>query len=335
MHFSEAYFKGEYREGFFVRSMMKRAWAAQIEVLEVVKAICEKHHITYYADFGTLLGTIRHGGFIPWDDDLDICMKREDYYRFLSVAQNEFPEGFQMLSTHTTEGFTDNLIRVVNSGGINLNPGFMNVFHGCPFSVGIDIFALDYLPREDEKLFELKNTIEQLQKFISILEHMDSSEETVNAIKEVVCENFGYVFHDRLSVIQQLRSLIEQFFGSFSDEESDDLGDIVCYLEGHPVTRIPKECYDNIIMKPFENTFIAVPAEFDHVLAVKYGDYHTYKKGTAGHSYPFYQDQQEILREYVEKNLIDIMEEQTYLLRDNVVVEQMEYYTRRMAAMSA
>ena len=79
MKFEEEFFKNEVREGFFVSSMMKRAWAAQIEVLEEFEKMCKENNIRYFAAYGTLLGAVRHGGFIPWDDDIDIWMLREDY----------------------------------------------------------------------------------------------------------------------------------------------------------------------------------------------------------------------------------------------------------------
>ena len=72
MEFPDSYFEDEVREGFYIPSLMKRAWAAQMEVLEIVGEICEKHHIRYFAEWGTLLGAVRHGGRIPWDDDIDI-----------------------------------------------------------------------------------------------------------------------------------------------------------------------------------------------------------------------------------------------------------------------
>ena len=94
MEFPEDFFKKECRCGFEVPEMMKRAWAAQMEVLEVVGKVCEKHHLQYYADWGTLLGAIRHKGFIPWDDDIDVGMLRPDYDRFVQLAKNELEAPF-------------------------------------------------------------------------------------------------------------------------------------------------------------------------------------------------------------------------------------------------
>ena len=98
IEYEESYFEGEEQEGFFVESMMKRAWAAQIEVLKVLEEICIKHNLRYFAERGTLLGAVRHQGYIPWDDDLDISMLREDYEKFLVIAKKELPKEFALLN---------------------------------------------------------------------------------------------------------------------------------------------------------------------------------------------------------------------------------------------
>ena len=77
--------------------MMKRAWAAQIEVLQIVIDVCKNHNLQYFADWGTLLGAVRHNGFIPWDDDIDICFKRDDYNKLISILKDELPKGFAIM----------------------------------------------------------------------------------------------------------------------------------------------------------------------------------------------------------------------------------------------
>ena len=75
-------------------TMLRKAQLRMLDILIAVDKICRKHNIPYWLDYGTLLGAVRHGGFIPWDDDLDISMMKEDYDRFLTIASKELPEQF-------------------------------------------------------------------------------------------------------------------------------------------------------------------------------------------------------------------------------------------------
>lgn len=102
---SRRIFEDEVRDGFYVPSMIKRAWATELDVLDEVDRICRKYNITYYAEWGTLLGAIRHAGYVPWDDDLDIGMRREDYVKFCKVAPGEFVEGYQIINFRTNKDF--------------------------------------------------------------------------------------------------------------------------------------------------------------------------------------------------------------------------------------
>lgn len=147
MQFPKSYFEDEVRDGFYVSSMVKRSWAVQIEILEEVERICKKHNLQYFADGGTLLGAVRHGGFIPWDDDLDICMKRKDYETFAKVALEELPKDYIMLnfeqSCKENYKYTNFIIRICNGRTIHLSKGSLDRFHGFPYIAGIDIFSLD------------------------------------------------------------------------------------------------------------------------------------------------------------------------------------------------
>ena len=96
MIFPENFFQDEYRNGFLVPQMMKRAWAAKLELLQIIIDICNKYDLTYFAEYGTLLGAIRHKGFIPWDDDVDIALKRPDYNKLIRVLPSELPNGIAL-----------------------------------------------------------------------------------------------------------------------------------------------------------------------------------------------------------------------------------------------
>lgn len=145
------FFRDEVRNGFFIPTAVKQAWAAQLQVLDVIETICRKHDITYFADWGTILGTVRHGGYVPWDDDMDICMKREDYTRFKEAAKTELPKDFRIHDYEHQEDHWLFLSRVANSVHINFEPEHMKQFHNFPYIAGIDIFVLDYLYKDEQQ----------------------------------------------------------------------------------------------------------------------------------------------------------------------------------------
>ncbi len=84
------------------QTSIEQAHLVMLEMLKVVDAICRAHQLSYWVDAGTLLGIVRHQGFIPWDDDIDICMTREDYERFIQVASDELPDDL-FLQTHEAD----------------------------------------------------------------------------------------------------------------------------------------------------------------------------------------------------------------------------------------
>ena len=80
------FYKEEIRCGYTVDEKTKRVWAVQLEMLDEVERICKANGLKYFADSGTLIGAIRHEGYIPWDDDIDLVMLREDYDKFVQIA---------------------------------------------------------------------------------------------------------------------------------------------------------------------------------------------------------------------------------------------------------
>ena len=78
--------------GYKVSTKMKKIWAVQLDLVLQLKRVCEKYNLRYFMYAGTLIGAVRHQGYIPWDDDLDIIMPRADYDKLKAVAETEFQE---------------------------------------------------------------------------------------------------------------------------------------------------------------------------------------------------------------------------------------------------
>ena len=94
--------RSEIRGDEFISSWTKEIWAIELDMLYKFMNICNKHNLRWWVDGGTLLGTVRHKGFIPWDDDIDVFMMREDYDKFVDIAKTEIT-GNYFLQTDWTD----------------------------------------------------------------------------------------------------------------------------------------------------------------------------------------------------------------------------------------
>ena len=297
MKFDNSYFEGETREDFYIRPMIKRAWAAQIEILQEIDRICKKHDIMYFAEWGTLLGTVRHKGFIPWDDDLDIGMKREDYDKFMYYAPKELSDGMELINSYTESMYHQIMARVVNGRGLNLKAEYLDKYHGCPYMVGVDIFPQDYIPRnkeDEESQLELLKAANILMK---VWESGEGDESSKKECLEELEELTGVTIDEDKPIEQQLCQLSDRICAMYTKDEADAISQL-CLLAADENYRLPKECYENVIEMPFENILMPVPVGYDQVLRLRYGnDYMTPVKHWDTHVYPFFKPQEEMLRE--------------------------------------
>lgn len=296
MEFAESYFEGEEREGFFVESMMKRVWAAQMEVLQEIDKVCKKHNIEWFADWGTLLGTVRHQGFVPWDDDMDIAMKRKDYQRFAEVAEKELPEGYFVSNIYKDPEFSHFLLRVVNSHEISFKKDRLEKYHGCPYVVGIDIFPLDNMPPTTEEEMLIKNLVNVTFNTAKICETEEMEGEAGEQMLKDIENLTGTKILPGISVQEQLFKLAERLCTLYEENEVKEITLMTSFARGRNY-RIPKECYAKSILMPFENMMMRVPVGYDKILQVKYGDWHT-PVVKCNHDYPFYKKQEEMVREH-------------------------------------
>lgn len=301
MEFQDQFFESEVREGFYITSMMKRSWAAQLEILKDVDEVCTKYGISYFADAGTLLGAVRHRGFIPWDDDLDICMMRKDYHRFISVAEKELPEGYLLRNIHTDTSYTELFTRVLNSREINFKSDFLNKFHGCPYGMGIDVFVMDYLPSSAKESEFLRLVIKTIDELVTAAVEGKLGE-TDLAEKIAMIEHMLHVQIDaNRPWMNQMLCLEERLFAMYSAQEADDITVMPIWIKNDN-HKWPKSWYEKSIRMPFENRMVPVPAMYDSVLWKKFGDYMHNVKSAGMHDYPIFLKQEIALKEKVGRN---------------------------------
>ena len=246
----------------------ERAFAVYIDLIEEFDRLCRKHDITWWVIAGTLLGAVRHQGFIPWDDDVDILLPRRDFDRLLRLSNGEFgarPPYF-LQTPHTDARFQQRVLRFRRSDTAYLTAYDLKMAEkagGGPYDMGIalGIFPLDNVPKGDfyRKMQlriassgvsyrtedNIRNKKPVLTAVYSAVEHIVSEKMIVRGIQEMY------------RICRRNRSGLVQSFAGF--------------YGGRNIW--PLESFSETVMLPFENITVPAPAGYDAILRASYGDY--------------------------------------------------------------
>lgn len=147
---------------------LKKLQNVELEILITIDQICRENNITYFLDGGTCLGAVRHGGFIPWDDDIDIGMPKKDYDRFCALAPSVLPDGFSLHTSKNTKGFSALWAKVYKDNTKFIDDN--NLEAGCNQGIFADIFA--YCPIDsNERVAKRKSRTARIAQMKSYLKH--------------------------------------------------------------------------------------------------------------------------------------------------------------------
>lgn len=255
----------EVRNGFLVKADMKKVWERQLEIWQTVDKICRKHHIAYWATYGTLLGAARHGGFVPWYDKLDLCMMRPDFNRFCKVVAKEFKQSggiFEIRHRNFTR------IIISHSQTTLLGKDDLTDKKGAK-GLLIEIFPLDAAPDSTVRGQFASSGINELFAAIydfSIIErYLAEGNKTANELQVIEA------FHALKDKDKQLEFLDKYAEGVFDWSIAVNRPEKV--EEKFPQV---KAWYRETIYLPFESIQIPAPVDYDLVLRTIYGDWHEF-----------------------------------------------------------
>ena len=274
----DSYLEDEIRDGFYIPSMTKRTWAMELTVLDLIDSICSKHNITYFADWGTYLGAIRHKGFVPWDDDLDICMHRNEFNKFLAVAKEELPEGYSIMSFHNNDYSWKFIYNIVPNDHMCFTPEYLKSHYSFPYIVAIDIFIIDNIS-DDDSIEQSRN--EQVKRLLNEADKISLSEQSEP---------------DKLNKMRALYDEAEKLLQLENEHDTKRVVQKVPWGVYHNRT-YDKSDFINAVRVPFEMTSVPVPLCFNKILSSKYGNFMNSVFGGGGHNYPYYIGQKKALKE--------------------------------------
>lgn len=269
MEFPEKFFEEEVRSGYLVTSQMKKVWACQLEILEKFKQVCDKHGLTFWLESGTLIGAVRHKGYIPWDDDIDVCMMREDYDKLVKIAQDEFTHPLVFQTAYTEKDFIRGhaQIRNVNTSAIIPSEIHKRFNQG----IFIDVFVLDYVPdNQDEYDFQC------LTAFM-IRSRLELAATPLRSCKLVHFAHLRKVIRYKLKYFKRAKFLKD--FGRYEDlfrgNTPDKCHDVALAAWVYRSHKRDASFYNETIYLDFEGLSMPVPKEYHKLLTVLYGDYMT------------------------------------------------------------
>ena len=255
----------EVRNGFIISSQMKKVWSIQIEMLQRLLEVCQRYQLKIWAEGGTLLGAIRHKGYIPWDDDIDMMMMREDYEKLVSIADKEFTGNLFFQCAKTDKNYIRGHAQLRRSDTAAILP--RDIWQNFNQGIFIDIFVFDYLPKNEKDRIKCFKQLEKQRKYLYCRFYgslLSSNPITHLISKFYIPPHGGY---------RKCFDNMEKLILEFHDKSENEIGDVLWTSNNYQKYMREKEWYASTIYVPFEHINIPIPGGYDAVLQRQYGNY--------------------------------------------------------------
>lgn len=270
------------RCGYKIDSEMKKVWAVELDLYKEFSRICEENHLSFFTDGGTTLGAVRHKGFIPWDDDLDVCMPRKSYEQLKNLSKI-FQKPYFLQNVNTDSEYGYSFMRLLNENTtVILEP-----FDYCRFAHGIfiDIFPLDKVTKDDYLL--RRKTMHKLIMRNSA--YMRKNYPNKSERDESIIAQY---YDGSINLIDSYNS-IESLAMQDEEKETDYLSLLVSTQYDASKKIWPKRIFEDYLEKDFESIKVRVPVGYDEQLRIYFGNYMEYppiEQRGAWHNMKFYPD---------------------------------------------
>ena len=255
---------------------LKALQACFLEIIKDIDRVCQEHGLCYMAAGGTALGSVRHKGFIPWDDDVDILMPREDLNRFVELFEECMGDKYELTTPNSDKYQLESMISAVYKKNA-LKAAFLDYNTPFPKGVHIDIFAIESVPRNPIVRGIKGVTAMGLQYIaVSTLFYHYRSPEKKKFFSQSSAGKFNYGLRCTVGFVFSFRpykkwgDLFDRFVRCRKDTGLWAVPTDIGHYFGHIM---PKEVYYPPIKGPFEDFSINLPHDPDTYLKNQYGDY--------------------------------------------------------------
>ena len=245
-------------------------------ILQEIDRICKKYKINYTLDSGTLLGAIRHGGFIPWDDDADIAMTRSNFEAFRRIVKRELSDKLEFIMPNEFKNgkvFYDFTPRIIyKPSARHKKNDKKDPYEGKLNHLWVDIFIIDKLPKSKplQRLTLFSQKLIYLfsmghRKKLDLKKYKGSMKIAVSVfsiIGKIISMKYLFKLQDRLSkLFYKSRKSSTLYYSNYQPDYID--------------IKVNKDWYEKYLNIKFEDTVLSIIDEYDSVLQLVYGDYMT------------------------------------------------------------
>ena len=277
----DSFFDEELRSGYLVSRKQKEIWAVELDLLTELIAVCDRNHLQYFASGGTALGTVRHGGYIPWDDDIDIVMLRPEYNKFSEIARKEFKSPYFFQTEQSDPGSMRGHAQLRNSLTTGILSSERNKRYSFNQGIFIDIFPLDYVPddKEERKRF-IRNTLflKKLAFYYSAISCRYNENSSNNTFfKKLLHLLFGW------NKRNLMYACYEKYMQKYAAKPTGRVGYLCLDLTDDSLL-LKEAWYHKAVYMPFEMLSLPVPEEYNAALSRRYGDWRTPKQAASFHN---------------------------------------------------